>query len=189
MDHYDRFLYYHCTAILEQIGSSQDYRPPLSVFTIVVLTSGDKHKRDVTVIDFDPKDLEGKPLGKTPHKVVYLCPKYVGEKTPASYREWLMAIEDNLDEQVEESRYHRAEILKIFQYIEKDQISPDERAGMIEGYHQEELQQKVVEKARLEAAKRMLLEGMEVGLISKVIEFIGRRDFEVEIRAFIAQRI
>jgi len=27
----------------------------------VVLTSGDKHKKDVTVIDFDPKDLESKP--------------------------------------------------------------------------------------------------------------------------------
>ncbi|MCI5178749.1 MAG: hypothetical protein D3911_05390, partial [Candidatus Electrothrix sp. AW3_4] len=41
-DHYDRFLYYHCAALLEQITSSQDYRPLLAVYTVVVLTSGDR---------------------------------------------------------------------------------------------------------------------------------------------------
>ena len=74
-DHYDRFLHYHCVALLEQIASSKNYRPELKVFTIVVLTSGDKHKTDVATIDFDPKDLQGKALGEISHKVIYLCPK------------------------------------------------------------------------------------------------------------------
>jgi len=32
-DHYDRFLHYHCVALLEQINQSLDYRPALKVFT------------------------------------------------------------------------------------------------------------------------------------------------------------
>ena len=59
-DHYDRFLHYHCVALLEQIANANDYRPQLSVYTLVVLTSGDKHHRDISVIDFDPHDLHGR---------------------------------------------------------------------------------------------------------------------------------
>ncbi len=46
-DHYHRFLYYHCIAMIETAVSSKDYSPGLSVYTLVVLTSGDRHKRDV----------------------------------------------------------------------------------------------------------------------------------------------
>ncbi|KOR27542.1 hypothetical protein TI03_06680, partial [Achromatium sp. WMS1] len=46
-DHYHRFLHYHCAALLEQVVNSKDYRPQLKVFTIVVLTSGDRHKVDM----------------------------------------------------------------------------------------------------------------------------------------------
>src|SRR3989337_142182 len=52
-DHYDRFLHYHCVALLEQIANSKDYRPRLKVFTIVILTSGDHYQKDISVIDFD----------------------------------------------------------------------------------------------------------------------------------------
>jgi len=80
-DHYDRFLHYHCAALLEQVASSKDYRPSLKVFTIVVLTSGNKHQVDLSMIDFDPKTFDGKPLNEIPHKVLYACPKYVTSET------------------------------------------------------------------------------------------------------------
>lgn len=140
-DHYDRFLHYHCAAMLEQVANSRSYRPDLRVFTLVVLTSGDKHKRDIAVIDFDPKDLQGKPLGEIPHKIMYICPKYMNEKTPEPYREWMLAIEDSLDERVEESDYTSPYIHKIFEYIEKDSISPYDRAKMFDEYAYERLRQ------------------------------------------------
>jgi hypothetical protein len=68
-DHYDRFLYYHCIALLEQIANAENYRPSLKVFTIVVLTSGDRHKTDISVTDFDPHNLQGHPLHEIPHKI------------------------------------------------------------------------------------------------------------------------
>jgi hypothetical protein len=54
-DHYDRFFHYHCAAILDLIDSSKSYRPDMRVFTIVVLTSGDRYKKDVLTIDCDPQ--------------------------------------------------------------------------------------------------------------------------------------
>jgi len=130
-DHYDKFLYYQCVALLEQAARSTTYRPNLSVFTIVVLTSGDRHKRDVSIIDFDPKDLEGRPLGEIKHKVFYLCPKYLNPKTPPLIREWLEAVEDTFDEEVDETRY-RATIQEVFKRIEKDKTTRQERAQMKE---------------------------------------------------------
>lgn len=145
-DHYHRFRHYQCAALLEQVANSQDYRPRVKVFTLVVLTSPDKYQTDLSIIDFDPHTLQEKPLGEIPHKVIYICPKYVTDETPEPYREWMLAINDSLDEQVEESQYTRHEIHKIFDYIEKDQITPAERARMFDEYSQEALKQEEYEK-------------------------------------------
>ncbi len=162
-DHYDRFLHYHCVALLEQIANSRNYRPNLRVFTIVVLTSGDKHKKDVSIIDFDPKDLKGNPLGEIEHKVMYLCPKYVNEETPAAYREWLEAIDDSLDEEVDESHYHDGAIQRIFDAIEKDDITPQERAVMFEEYNRGTYEKTVRQEGLKEGLEKGLEEGMEKG--------------------------
>jgi len=173
-DHYDRFLHYHCAASLEQITNTYSYHSELKIFTIVVLTSGDRHKKDVAVIDFDPKDLEGKPLGEIPHKILYICPKYLNEKTPKAYQEWMRAIQDSLDEQVEENDYTVSEVRKIFDYIEKDLISPEERAKMFDEYGEEQVKQEKFNKGKQqgikETAKAMLHEGMDISLISKITQ-------------------
>jgi len=126
-DHYDRFLHYQMVAILEQVKKSKNYRPDLTVYTIVVLTSGDKHKTDVAVTDFDPRDLKGNSLGEIPHKVIYLSPKYVNEETPESIREWLMAIDDSLDGEVDESQYKHPEIQRVFDIIKESGVSAYEQ--------------------------------------------------------------
>jgi len=181
-DHYDRFLHYHCAALLEQIINADNYRPELKVFTIVVLTSGDKHKKDVSMIDFDPKDLKGNPLGEIPHKMIYICPKYRDDDTPKAYQEWMRAIQDSLDEQVEENDYTVAEVRKIFDYIEKDKVSPEERAQMFDEYNEEQLKQdkfeeglkkgikEGAEKNTEKIAKEMLRKKMEISLISEITE-------------------
>jgi hypothetical protein len=55
-DHYQRFLHYHCAAILEQVSSAKNYYPALRVFTIVVLTSGNKYNSAIATVNFDPVD-------------------------------------------------------------------------------------------------------------------------------------
>ncbi len=133
-DHYHRFLHYHCAALLDQVRSAGDYTPELRVFTLVVLTSGDRHRKDIGITDFDPKDIKGNAFGEIPHKIIYICPKYVTAETPERYREWMLAIDDTLDEEVDESAYTRPEIREIFHRIERDRISPKERAAMKDEY-------------------------------------------------------
>jgi predicted transposase/invertase (TIGR01784 family) len=152
-DHYHRFLHYHCAALLQQLVNSTDYHPGLKVFTLVILTSGDKHKKDISIIDFDPKDLEGNSLGEIDHKIIYICPKYLNKKiTPKQYHEWMEAIEDSLDEQVDETHYNNPEIKHIFDIIEKDKVSPQDRAKMFDEVKQEKLQESM-EKGRQEGLK------------------------------------
>ncbi len=172
-DHYDRFLHYHCAAMLEQIPNSKDYKPPLAVYTIVVLTSGDKYKCDIASIDFDPKRKNGEPLGIIKHKIIYLCPKYMDENTPPLYREWLRVINESLSEQIDENQYQLSEVKKIIHYIEQDDVSPEERAVMIEEYHREEYQEAAIKKI----GKAMLEKGLD---ISGFCEITGLTIDEIE---------
>lgn len=163
-DHYDRFLHYHCVAMLEQAKNAKNYKPPLAVYTIVVLTSADtQHQEDVLTIDFDLKTKTGQPLGIIPHKIIYLCPRYVNENTPEAYREWLDVIFDSLDGAIEESNYHKAEIQKVVQYIEQDGVSPEERAQMFEEYNWEEFQKKQFNEASKDGFEKGIQKGLEQG--------------------------
>ncbi len=183
-DHYERFLHYHSVALLEQVANAKNYSPDLTVFTIVVLTSGDRHKVDMATIDFDPKDRYGNPLGEIPHKILYLCPKYVSDDTPQPCRQWLQAIDDTLDEEVDESCYDKQIIHDVFTLIERSAISPQELAQMKEEYNLEEAQQKKYlaghevgikqgreegeQQQQLTIAKNMLEEGFDYAMIHKV---------------------
>jgi predicted transposase/invertase (TIGR01784 family) len=171
-DHYDRFLHYHCVALLDQVKNANEYRPQTTVYTIVVLTSGDRHQCDVSTIEFDPKRLDGKPLKELKHKVIYICPKYVNDNTPLLYQEWLKVINDSLDNQVDESQYHTSEIQKVLVSIEEDEITPNERARMIEESYSQKAEQRGIEQGieqgKLETAKTMLAEGFDMKTIVKI---------------------
>jgi len=183
-DHYDRFLHYHCVALVDQAKSAEEYRPKTTVYTIVVLTSGDKHQCDVATIDFNPKRLDGRGLNEFKHKVIYLCPKYVNENTPLLYQEWLKAINDSLDKQVDESQYTLSEIHTAFAHIEEDGITPDERARMIEESYVQKAERRGIEEGieigiekgielgfiegKLATAKSMLAEGLDIKTVIKI---------------------
>jgi hypothetical protein len=136
-DDYDPSLHHHCAALLEQAVSHANYKPKMQVVTIVVLTSGDLHRTDLSITDFEPKKLDGSGIGETQHKVIYICPKYVNKHTPEPYREWLRAIDDSLDEQVDETDFHNQFIQEIFTLIKKDTTTPQEYARMKQEYSDE----------------------------------------------------
>ena len=183
-DHYERFLYYHGVELLAKIQKSADYHLDISVYTIVVLTSSDKYKKDVLTIRFDPCDLAGHYIKAISHKIVFLCPRYVNEKTPKPLNQWLQAIEDCLDGQVEESNYQHPEILKLFSIIKQSNISAEEKALLINEYHLEKLKNtqfteslKLEKKQDIEKGKlteklnmaiTMLEEDFEINIIAKI---------------------
>ena len=178
-DHYDRFLHYHCVALLEQISSPANYKPDMDVYTIVVLTSGDKYKTDIAITDFRPQRLDGSYIPENKHKIIHLCPKYVNEQTPEPLREWLMAIDDSLDNRVDETDYQKDSIQEIFTCIQEDNTSPQEYARMKDEYSDEEYIQEERLKAEVKGKKEgereqkitiaqaLLKEGMDLNLVAK----------------------
>lgn len=183
-DYYDRFLHYHCLMLLEQVKNYIDYQPPLRVYTIVVLTSSDKHKKDVSMIDFDPVDLEGNRLGEIHHKIIYLCPKYCNEKTPTLYQEWLDAITDTFDGKVEESKYILTEIQQLFDTINIANISESEQAVMMEENYIEEKRHEGFEKGvyegKLLIAKSLFSMGMSTAIVKQATGLSDEQLGEIE---------
>lgn len=177
-DYYDRFLHYHCVALLEQAANYRNYQPDLTVYTIVVLTSADKHQADVAVIDFDPKDRYGNPLNEIKHKVIYLAVKYVNETTPELYRDWLSAIKDSLTGEIEESNYQRPAIQAVINSIEKNLVSPEEKYQMIEEFNFEDDKKKQFNEGlkqgeKLKAfdiATKLLATGLDINTVSKTTD-------------------
>ncbi|MFZ2727396.1 MAG: PD-(D/E)XK nuclease family transposase [Methylococcaceae bacterium] len=172
-DHYDRFLHYHCVTLLDQAKNSTQYKPEKTVYTIVVLTGGDHDLQyDVATIEFDPKRLNGTPLKKIKHRVIYLCPQYINDETPLLYREWLEVINDSLHNQADETHYHLSEIQKVLSFIEQDGITPEERRIMIEESYIEEAVQKGKLEGKLEGqitiAETMLAKGFDIETIIEV---------------------
>ncbi|MDM8565680.1 Rpn family recombination-promoting nuclease/putative transposase [Candidatus Halobeggiatoa sp. HSG11] len=182
-DHYDRFLHYHCVALIEQITSSANYKPDMQVYTIVVLTSGDKHKTDISITDFSPKKLDGTSIAETEHKIVYICPKYVTDETPEPHQEWLKAINDSLDKQVEESDYQNDVIQEVFSLIKKDKISPQEYARMKDEYSDEEYMQEQTQKAIKQGRKEGMEKGREEGReegVSMIVKNMKKAKVSIE---------
>ncbi|OQY53761.1 MAG: hypothetical protein DRR08_03560 [Candidatus Parabeggiatoa sp. nov. 2] len=144
-DTYERFVYYQCSAMVETIASSDNYRFPMTVITLVFFTKKKTPSPDSGIIvhDFEPRDfVTGKLLEKVyrrKHKLIFVFTNdSTHEKTPKPYREWMQAIYDSLDEKVDEAKYTNPSIQTLFEVIEKDKITPEERARMKEEHNQEE---------------------------------------------------
>lgn len=184
-DHYDRFLHYHCAALLEQVSHAKNYSPALTVLTIVVSTSGSKEDVAIAEINFDPVELFSKqPLNRIRHRLLYLSPKHWTTAIPEPYQQWLRLIQDSLDEQVDESGYDKLEILKALNLIKTDGLTPQDRARLKDEYaleqalkdeKQEEFkkgielgEQRGVMKEKQEIARKLQTEGMSVEFIEQL---------------------
>ena len=112
---------------------------------------------------------------KSRTQIIYLCPKYVAAETPEPYREWLRAIDDTLDEKVDETQYQKVATHKLFDAIRRDHLSLEERASMIDQFHLEELQQTKLAEGKIirqrEIARALLGKGIAADIIAETTGF------------------
>jgi predicted transposase/invertase (TIGR01784 family) len=159
-DSYERFVYYQCSAMVETIASSSDYTFPVTVITFVFFTNKKTPSPDsgIVVHDFEPRDfVTGKLLDKVyqyKHKLIFVFTKdNTHVDIPQSCREWMLAIDDSLDEEVNEADYTNPSIQELFQVIEKNKITPEERAHMKEEHNREEGEMKAFLKGGQKALR------------------------------------
>ena len=170
-DSFERFMYYQCSAMVETIISSGNYHFPITVITMVFFTQKKTPSPDsgIVVHDFEPRDfITGKLLDQVyplKHKLLLVFTnKAAHSKTPKPYREWMQAIHDSLDGKVDETEYTNPAIAELFQVIESDKITPEERANMKEEHNREQTETQKFKEGEEKGKEEGLKEGKEKGL-------------------------
>ncbi len=182
-DAYDRFLYYQCSALIESIKTSKNYRFPFRVITLVFFTGkktpspGD----NVLVHDFKVRNLKDKVIKSIygqKHQLFFVFSNSAGITTPKKPNEWIRAIDDSLDEQVNDEEYTNPQIHRLFDLIEKDQITPKERARMKDEYNQLSSDKTVFQDGEEKGKAEGMIEGERKGKAEGMIE--GERKGKAE---------
>ena len=152
---FDRFLYYHCIGLVEQIASSERYRLERQVFTVVVLTRWPSEERlrfGRAVCDIDPVTEEGAKLGVYGHKLVFFNARAPLSMQPPTLQPLARLLVDTLDGEVDESQYPDEVSQHILAKIERSKLDPLENA-------------RLKDEAEWEAAKREARdEGRQAGI-------------------------
>ena len=128
-DFFYRFLYYHLVSLVEQVRTHREYGFDKTVYTIVVLTSVPRDERvnfSVATSDFSPIDEFGRKIEVYPHRLIFLTPRLLNERTPESIKPWLALIVDSLDGQIDETSHERPIFQKIIARIQSSELSPEE---------------------------------------------------------------
>ncbi len=167
-DSYERFLYYQCSAMVETIASSNSYHFPMTVITIVFFTGKNSPSPDsgIVVQKFEAEDfVTGRLLDNVyphQHRLLFVFTNdSTHAKTPEPCREWMQAIDDSLDEKVDEKEYTNPSIQELFKVIEKEKITPEERARMKDEYNQENAEKRSFKKGKNEGKKEGKKEGIK----------------------------
>ncbi len=167
-DFFDRFLHYHMVSLVEQAESHEKYRMTRDVFTLVLLTTAPKEKDlrfSVAVSDMDPISEQGTRLGVYRHRLVFLNPRIINEKTPKGARAWLELIADSLDGEVDEEAYPDPMMQRALRSSVLARVSPEELAHIKDEAAWEDTKT----SARAEGREEGRLSGVEEG------ELKGRR--------------
>lgn len=81
----------------------------------------------------------------------------------------MQAINDSLDEQIEETAYQCPVIQRVFELIEQDTISPTERAKMKDEYGFEEIKRGKYEEGRCQTQCQITHQMIKLGMDLTVI--------------------
>ncbi len=171
-DFFDRFLYYHLVSLVEPVGGYKAYEFDRTVYTIVVLTSIPRDGSinfSCAVSDMNPTDEHGNKVEMYPHRLVFLCPRLINDKTPKTVKKWLSFIEDSLDGNMNEQQ-HSTDLQLLIEKIKKQTIDPDLLAEIKDDMAWEMAKKRFEKEAREDG----LEEGRQAGRQKGLLE--GRQD-------------
>jgi hypothetical protein len=163
---YDRFLYYHCIGLAEQIITSDSYRFPRKVYTLVVLTRWPSDPRlqfGRAVGNIDPVTDEGKKLGVYEHRLVFVNARAPSSMLPVGLRSLMALVEDTLDGEVDETKYPDELSQRILKQIAKSELTAEENATLKDEATWEQAKRETAAEAEARGKATGLREGEERG--------------------------
>jgi predicted transposase/invertase (TIGR01784 family) len=162
-DQLDPSLYYHLIGLAEQIQSYEDDKFDKTVYTIVLLTSLPKQKHKafgMMNVSFDARDEQDNAHPLYPHRLVFLNPHLLSDHIPPAVSEWLKAVLDSLDGEVEPSTYAGTPIQLALQAVQEQELTPEELAIVKD----EAAWQRAKRESREEGIEEGLQKGREEGI-------------------------
>jgi predicted transposase/invertase (TIGR01784 family) len=137
----------------------------------------EEHKYEYIISDFTPQNLNGKKIPEIyQHKILYLNPYYINEKTPPSLKDWLELVRESIENPENPNVNRDREIInKAVSIIEESKITSQERALAKDESEWEEVKEeareegakKSEEKTKKEIAKNLLLANVDIEIIIK----------------------
>ncbi|MEM7535556.1 MAG: PD-(D/E)XK nuclease family transposase [Chloroflexota bacterium] len=135
-NHYDRFFYYFLIAIIELVKSHKTYKMDRTVYTIVWLTrqTQDKtYQKSILTNTFVTEANTGQKINVYPHKLIFLNPHYIDDKTPKGIADWMNLVIQSLKHPTNpELNYERDIFRKATELIAEDGLNPTERAEILD---------------------------------------------------------
>ncbi|MEM7539020.1 MAG: Rpn family recombination-promoting nuclease/putative transposase [Chloroflexota bacterium] len=165
-DFFARFLYYHILGIIQQVGSFEEYEPPKTVYTIVVLTSVPRDgsiKFSLATHLMEILDELGERHLIAPHRLIFVNPRLVNKKTPAAVRPWMDVIEDSLDGKIDENDYQSPRLKELINEIQKSTMSAEESTAIKDESAWEKAKNRFREEGREEGREDGLEDGRKEG--------------------------
>jgi hypothetical protein len=138
---FERFYYYHLTAIVETIKSSRDYHFPKTVYTLVFFTDrlspvpGENILvHDTEVKRFKNNEIVEKGFYPLKHRLFYIFTKAPDADTelPEECREWIQAIHETLKGWVYLHQFQTREIKTLFERLKTENTSPELHTKMMD---------------------------------------------------------
>ena len=181
-DFFDRFLHYHLVSLVEQAESHEKYRLTRDVFTLVLLTTEPKDKEmrfSVAVSDMDPISEQGTRLGVYRHRLVFLNPRVINDRTPPGARRWMELIADSLDGEVDETHYTDPMMQRALRSAVLQRVNPEELARIKDEAVWQEVKQDAFTEGEAQGEARGEARGEVKSARATLLRLLSRRGLAV----------
>jgi hypothetical protein len=165
---YDRFAHYFLANLIDVQRQSKDYSFAKEVYIIVVVTSaykisditGKPIKEDVLLTDINPRNLKGKIVKMSNHKMVILNTTYIQTDTPEAILDWLNLIRESMkNPENPQINTTKTAIVRAAELANIDELSPEQQADAKIQEMKKEAVAIIEDSTKKEAIKRILIRG------------------------------
>jgi hypothetical protein len=169
---FDRFYYYHQTAVMETIKSSKNDRFPKTVYTLIFFTDrlspvpGENILvQDTEVKKFKNDEIVKKGFYSRKHRLFYIFTKDPEADTgiPKECREWIQAIHETLKGWVYLYQFQTREIKMLFERLKTEDTSPELHTKMMDENMVKERDDEIRKEERRNFAQQLLRRDATMG--------------------------
>jgi len=163
-DHYDRFFHYFVAALAEIPKSYREYRLNRTVHTIVWLTRAvhDKQYQSSVITNTILAESDrGEKFQIYPHKLYFLNPNYVHDKTASGVADWLNLVRESIKNPEHPEVNDEREIIDRAVHLIADD---DLTAGEVSEFINEKEAERYLRVKHEEGRQEGIEEGMEKGM-------------------------